>query len=70
MNTERNSLRPAPEDTDWLQTTNTDTVSPRLWLWVTGIIAAFLVGFGVGSLGGDTVPQFMVWIVQQVVSGS
>lgn len=52
------------------RTTIESTVSPRLWLWVTGIIAAFLVGFGVGSLDGDTVPQFMVWIVQQVVSGS
>lgn len=52
------------------RTTIESTVSPRLWLWVTGIIAAFLIGFGVGSLGGDAMPQFMVWIVQQVVSGS
>lgn len=52
------------------RTTTESTVNPRLWLWVTGIIAAFLVGFDVGSLGGDTVPQFMVWVVQQVVSGS
>lgn len=52
------------------RTTIESTVNPRLWLWVTGIIAAFLAGFGVGSLGGDTVPQFMVWVVQQVVSGS
>lgn len=51
------------------RTTIESTVNPRLWLWVTGIIAAFLISFGVGSLGGDTVPQFMVWIVQQVVSG-
>lgn len=52
------------------RTTIESSINPRLWLWVTGIIAAFLIGFGVGSLGDDAVPQVMIWVVQQVVSGS